>query len=95
MHDSYDSVFGKYDTLAECTAVVAFMHNNYLLQISSLGFVPQTFEAIVDGIVESVKRAHGNMRSGHLFINTGNLLDASIQRSSAAYQNNPASERAM
>ena len=72
------------------------MYNNYYCwQITSLGFVPQTFEAIVDGIVESVKRAHGNVRSGNLFINTGNLLDASIQRSAAAYQNNPESERAM
>ena len=65
------------------------------VQITSLGFVPQTFDAIVDGIVESVKRAHGNMRSGHLFLNSGNLLDASINRSPTAYLNNPASERAM
>lgn len=65
------------------------------MQITSLGFEPQTFEAIVDGIVESVKRAHVNMRSGRLYINTGNLLDASVNRSPTAYQNNPASERAM
>ena len=65
------------------------------MQITSLGFVPQTFEAIVDGIVESVKRAHSNMRAGHLYINTGDLLDASINRSPTAYLNNPTSERAL
>lgn len=65
------------------------------MQVTSLGFVRQSFDAIVDGIVESVKIAHSNMKQGHIFINTGNLLDASINRSPAAYLNNPASETAL
>ena len=65
------------------------------MQVSSLGFVEQTFNAIVDGIVQSVKMAHDNMKSGHLFINTGELLDANINRSPSAYLNNPEDERAL
>lgn len=61
----------------------------------SLGFVGQTLNAIVDGIVESVKIAHNNMRPGHLFINSGMLLDASINRSPSAYLNNPEEERSL
>ena len=61
----------------------------------SLGFVNQTLEAIVSGIVESVKIAHENVKPGQLFINNGILLDASINRSPSAYLNNPEEERAM
>lgn len=61
----------------------------------SLGFVGQTLDVIVDGIVESVKMAHENMRPGHLFINMGTLLDASVNRSPSAYLNNPEAERAL
>lgn len=63
------------------------------LKVTSLGFVSQTFDAIVDGIVESVKRAHNNMRQGHLLVETGDLLDASVNRSPSAYLNNPSEER--
>ena len=63
------------------------------MQITSLGFVKQTFDAYVDGIVQSVKMAHDNMKLGHLFINTGELLDANINRSPSAYLNNPEEER--
>ena len=61
----------------------------------SLGFVNQTLEAIVSGIVESVKIAHENVKPGQLFINNGTLLDASINRSPSAYLNNPEEERAL
>lgn len=64
-------------------------------QVMSLGFVGQTLDVIVDGIVESVKMAHDNMRPGHLFINNGTLLDASINRSPSAYLNNPEEERSL
>ena len=59
----------------------------------SLGFIEQTLDAIVDGVVLSVQRAHDNMVLGKLLINSGNLTDASINRSPSAYENNPAEER--
>ncbi|CAL9062807.1 unnamed protein product [Musa banksii] len=61
--------------------------------VTSLGFVRQSFDAIVDGIEQSIIEAHENLRPGNIFVNNGELLDASINRSPSAYLNNPAIER--
>lgn len=61
--------------------------------ITSLGFVQQSFNALVDGIEKSITQAHENLRPGSIFINKGELLDASINRSPSAYLNNPEEER--
>ncbi|KVH94972.1 Neutral/alkaline nonlysosomal ceramidase [Cynara cardunculus var. scolymus] len=76
--------------------------------ITSLGFVQQSFNALVDGIEKSITQAHENLRPGSIFINkgilnqlelllivkfAGELLDASINRSPSAYLNNPEEER--
>lgn len=60
--------------------------------VTSLGFVRQSFDIIVDGIEKSIIQAHNNLRPGSIYINTGEL-DAGINRSPSAYLNNPASER--
>ncbi|KAG0492080.1 hypothetical protein HPP92_005478 [Vanilla planifolia] len=60
--------------------------------VTSLGFVRQSFDVIVDGIEKSFIQAHENLRPGTIHINTGEL-DAGINRSPSAYLNNPASER--
>ncbi|CAL9084382.1 unnamed protein product [Musa textilis] len=61
--------------------------------VTSLGFVRQSFDVIVDGIEKSIIEAHENLRPGNIFVNNGELLDASINRSPSAYLNNPAAER--
>lgn len=61
--------------------------------VTSLGFVRQSFDVIVDGIEKSIIQAHENLRPGSIFVNKGELLDASINRSPSAYLNNPAAER--
>ncbi|KZV50574.1 Neutral/alkaline non-lysosomal ceramidase isoform 1 [Dorcoceras hygrometricum] len=61
--------------------------------VTSLGFVRQSFDALVDGIEQTIVQAHNNLRPGSLFVNKGELLDASINRSPSAYLNNPAAER--
>ncbi|KJE90898.1 neutral/alkaline nonlysosomal ceramidase [Capsaspora owczarzaki ATCC 30864] len=65
-----------------------------LFQITSLGFVKETLDAYVDGIVASIVQAHGNLQPGNLFVNQGELVGANINRSPSAYLNNPAAERA-
>ncbi|XP_020584555.1 neutral ceramidase-like [Phalaenopsis equestris] len=60
--------------------------------VTSLGFVRQSFDVIVDGIEKSIIQAHQNLRPGSLYVNKGEL-DAGINRSPSAYLNNPASER--
>lgn len=39
--------------------------------VTSLGFVPQSFDAIVDGIEQSIIQAHENLRPGTIFVNRG------------------------
>jgi neutral ceramidase len=67
---------------------------NYLLpQVTSLGFDKQSYQAIVDGAVLSIKRAHESLTTGYLDVGTTNITDANINRSGYAYLANPASER--
>lgn len=39
--------------------------------VTSLGFVRQSFDALVDGIENSIIQAHENLRPGSIFINNG------------------------
>ncbi|XP_056856892.1 neutral ceramidase 1-like [Raphanus sativus] len=61
--------------------------------VTSLGFVRQSFDALVDGIENSIILAHENLRPGSIFLNSGELLDAGVNRSPSAYLNNPSKER--
>ena len=65
-----------------------------LYGISSYGFVQANFRAVVDGIVESIEKAHNSKRTARLSITTGRLEGANINRSPYAYDNNPESEKA-
>ncbi|KAK3164819.1 hypothetical protein QOZ80_1AG0025230 [Eleusine coracana subsp. coracana] len=61
--------------------------------VTSLGFVRQSFDVIVDGIEQTIVEAHNNLRPGKIYVNKGDLLDAGVNRSPSAYLNNPAEER--
>ncbi|KAL5747999.1 hypothetical protein ACOSQ2_025296 [Xanthoceras sorbifolium] len=61
--------------------------------VTSLGFIRQSFDVLVDGIEKSIIQAHENLRAGSIFVNKGELLDAGVNRSPSAYLNNPAAER--
>ncbi|XP_077214600.1 neutral ceramidase 2-like [Tasmannia lanceolata] len=61
--------------------------------VTSLGFVRQSFDVIVDGIEKSIVQAHENLRPGSIFVNKGELLDTGVNRSPSAYLNNPPEER--
>lgn len=52
------------------------------------GFDPDNYKVIVDGIVASIERAHGNVRSGKIRLQQGALTNASKNRSVAAYARN-------
>ncbi|KAF2030251.1 neutral ceramidase precursor [Setomelanomma holmii] len=67
---------------------------NYLLpQITSLGFDKQSYQAIVDGAVLSIKRAHEGLALGTISVGSTNIADANINRSLFAYLANPKEER--
>lgn len=68
-------------------------YSNYLLpQITTLGVDNQSFWAIVNGIVSSVKRAHNTVTEGYLYLGKGIVEDAGVNRSPYSYDNNPLAE---
>lgn len=68
---------------------------NYLLpQITSTGMDPQSLNAIIDGAVLSIQRAHESLTEGYLDVGTVNITDGNLSRSLYAYLNNPEAERA-
>ncbi|RYO85280.1 hypothetical protein DL766_009023 [Monosporascus sp. MC13-8B] len=68
---------------------------NYLLpQITSKGFDQQSYRAIVDGALLSIRRAHESLAPGHLSIGSTKVFGANINRSLYAYLANPEEERA-
>jgi len=66
-----------------------------LTNLTSLGFIEQNYNIVVDGIVAAIEQAHQNVSPGEIKINQGELFDASINRSAQAYDTNPANERAL
>ncbi|KAK9294787.1 hypothetical protein QLX08_010723 [Tetragonisca angustula] len=64
-----------------------------LFDITTFGFVKETFDAMVNGITKSIHRAHYAMVPGRIFIAHGEVHGVNINRSPAAYLNNPKSER--
>ncbi|KAL9612413.1 MAG: hypothetical protein Q9167_003007 [Letrouitia subvulpina] len=68
---------------------------NYLLpQITSKGFNKQSYQAIVDGAILSIQRAHEGLTPGYLSADAIEIEDANINRSPYAYLANPREERA-
>ncbi|KAJ8978006.1 hypothetical protein NQ317_004551 [Molorchus minor] len=65
-----------------------------MLDLPNFGFVEDTFDALIDGITKSITRAHESMVEARIFINSGELLEANINRSPASYLFNPEEERA-
>lgn len=67
---------------------------NYLLpQITSLGFDKQSYQAIVDGAILSIQRAHQGLALGTVSAGSARIADANINRSLFAYLANPKIER--
>ncbi|PIA32913.1 hypothetical protein AQUCO_04300098v1 [Aquilegia coerulea] len=62
--------------------------------VTSLGFVHQSFDGIVNAIEQSIVQAHNSLKPGSIFIDTGDVDNAGINRSPSAYLFNPATERA-
>merc|ERR1711970_321717 len=65
-----------------------------LFNIPNLGFLHQTMDAMVDGIVESIKRAHESVVPGDIYLGSGIVEGANINRSPSSYLANPEEERA-
>ncbi|KAF3853002.1 hypothetical protein F7725_013690 [Dissostichus mawsoni] len=64
-----------------------------LFMISCKGFMKESIEPLVNGIVKSIDIAHSSIRPGRIFRSRGELEDSSLNRSPHSYLNNPESER--
>ncbi|KAM6951068.1 neutral ceramidase [Aplochiton taeniatus] len=64
-----------------------------LFMITSKGYIKESAQAIVNGIVKSIDTAHSNLKPGRIYMNKGQLYDNSKNRSPHSYLNNPAEER--
>ena len=64
-----------------------------LYNLTVLGYDKQNFNAIVDGIYQSIVRAHDGLAPGSIRVASSDLLNASINRSPEAYLRNPSTER--
>lgn len=67
---------------------------NLLPQITSLGYVRETADAIVQGTVLAVQRAHTSLAPGSLALGNVTINGGNRNRSPSAYLANPAEERA-
>jgi len=65
-----------------------------LYNLTTLGFDRQNFNAIVEGIYQSIVRAHNNLAPGTIKMAGGDLLQTSVNRSRLAYNLNLTTERA-
>ena len=78
--------FGRYgDLYNENNVAISGIHTHagpggylqYVVYIiTSLGFVRQSFDVIVDGIEQSIVEAHNNLRPGKIYVNKGMQLVA-------------------
>jgi len=66
------------------------------LSASALGgdFFPAAFDALAEGIAESIVAADADLQPASIFLAQGEVKDGNANRSHIAYRNNPAEERA-
>ncbi len=67
--------------------------HHLLYNLTTLGFHEKTFDAVTDGIVESVREAHDDLAPSTLRLTHGELTNASANRSREAFARNPAADR--
>jgi neutral ceramidase len=69
-------------------------HEYLLYDITSMGYIDATAQAMVAGIVQSIRQAHHNLQPTRLTLIAGDLYNANINRSPTAHDANSLEERA-
>jgi neutral ceramidase len=64
-----------------------------LYNITTFGYHGKTFDALVDGIVESIERAHDDLEPGNVSLARGELTNASVNRSRRAFDRDPPADK--
>ncbi len=94
--EKYGERYTDRNTMLTCTHTHCgpggYSHHT-LYNLTTGGFHPKTFRAIVDGIVESVDHAHADCSPARLRLAFGELRDASVNRSRSSFELNPREDR--
>ncbi|EHR59880.1 neutral/alkaline ceramidase [Saccharomonospora cyanea] len=95
--DDYGDLYTEQNVLLTATHTHSgpggYSHH-LLYNLTTLGYHEKTFDAIADGIVESVHRAHDDLAPSTLRLTHAHLTGASANRSEEAFARNPEAERA-
>ncbi|MBX3721975.1 MAG: neutral/alkaline non-lysosomal ceramidase N-terminal domain-containing protein [Turneriella sp.] len=67
--------------------------HHFIYNLTTKGFIPQNFDAIVEGIYQSIKRAHKNIEPGRIFMARGDVEGYGFNRATRPYAMNPEEER--
>lgn len=67
--------------------------HHFIYNLTTKGFIPQNFEAIVEGIYQSIRRAHKNIEPGKIFMARGEVDGYGFNRATRPYAMNPEAER--
>lgn len=67
--------------------------HHFLYNLTTKGFIPQNFDAIVEGIYQSIRRAHANLEPAKIYMARGKLDGYGFNRATRPYAMNPAEER--
>ncbi|MGA5193114.1 neutral/alkaline non-lysosomal ceramidase N-terminal domain-containing protein [Streptomyces exfoliatus] len=96
LRDRFGDLYTEQNTMLTVThthAAPAGYCHHWFWNGNTHGFRPKTFDAIVDGITESVERAHADLAPANLSLAHGTLHDASVNRSRVAWLRNPDADR--
>lgn len=64
-----------------------------MVDLTTLGFRPVTFEAVVVGVVKAIERAHADFQPANVHLTKGIAHDAGVNRSLQAFRRNPDEEQ--
>jgi neutral ceramidase len=91
------------DRYGHANVIIAATHTHgtpggyhHHISVSPLGggFFGQCFDALAEGIAESIAAADADLKPGRILFAQGEVEGAGVNRSRVAYMNNPADERA-
>lgn len=96
LQSEFDGIYGEANVILSATHTHSGPggYSYYrLYYLTCGGFDRANAEVIVDGILQSIRKAHQNLTPATIALASGDLPDASANRSRKAYDENPESER--
>ncbi|TWF95651.1 neutral/alkaline ceramidase [Saccharopolyspora dendranthemae] len=93
--ETYGELYAEHNVLLNAThthAACGGDSHHAAYDLATMGFQEQTFNAVVEGIVEAIGRAHDDLKPGSLSLGRAELTDASVNRSRSAFDLNPAQD---